>query len=571
MKEMSQKNTGLHNPDFKNLHRTKGFLCIVTLIIFLFSSLPLTVFAANNDEQKLTAVCDMDGDSRITASDARTLLRTSVGLHQLVPSEISKELKVKVFGDLDADSRITAADARLLLRVSVKIETLAKILPFLFEGGDSLGNEELEQLLVPNTLLTPYEDHGLGKARMCVLEDDKVETMPAGVDNDKSHPQYSPLLKGTVDYVTGFETFGDDKRLHYALQSGRKIAQESSDKTIRYATLLENGYKMPINTLEGMTAVTGSRSTDVYIKTNWLVPMNVTFEPQAYYVGYDSRPWNLKSFTAEYMDIVFYHTASASGSFSFGAGSVISRGEWIQNTDGTTTLRLFFREKGAFFGYDISMMSRGYFKLSLKNESTSLAGKIVVLDPGHGGSDPGAVSKVDGVTGEKHITLAIANEAARILRQRGATVYLTRTDDSDVSLRSRTDLVRAENPDVSVSIHLDSSTSASTYGTHVFYYFPYAMPLAQILQDSLVSAYKTKVYAGNSAMNNSNLGIKFYPFNVARVETCPSILIETGFLSNAAELAALKKTENQNTLAAAIADGITAFLGGTASNSGAIG
>lgn len=566
---MSQKNTGLHNPDFKNLHRTKGFLCIVTLIIFLFSSLPLTVFAANNDEQKLTAVCDMDGDARITASDARTLLRTSVGLHQLVPSEISKELKVKVFGDLDADSRITAADARLLLRVSVKIETLAKILPFLFEGGDSLGNEELEQLLVPNTLLTPYEDHGLGKARMCVLEDDKVETMPAGVDNDKSHPQYSPLLKGTVDYVTGFETFGDDKRLHYALQSGRKIAQESSDKTIRYATLLENGYKMPINTLEGMTAVTGPRSTDVYIKTNWLVPMNVTFEPQAYYVGYDSRPWNLKSFTAEYMDIVFYHTASASGSFSFGAGSVISRGEWIQNTDGTTTLRLFFREKGAFFGYDISMMSRGYFKLSLKNESTSLAGKVIVLDAGHGAEDPGAIG-VDGKTYEKEIALSITNEAARILRERGATIHMARTGDTNPSMRERTDLVRAENPDVFVSIHLDSA-SASAHGTRVFYYYPFAMPLAQVLQDSLVSAYKTKVYANDSSMQKCDLGFTFYPFNVARVETCPSVLIETGFLSNATELAALKKTENQNTLAAAIADGITEFLGGTASNSGAIG
>ncbi|MDR1628734.1 MAG: N-acetylmuramoyl-L-alanine amidase [Oscillospiraceae bacterium] len=554
----------LHSSPASKANPITRILCVLLVLVCIVSAFVLTVSAGDSQAQLLTAVCDMNGDSVIAAADARILLRVSAKLQDLAPTAASKAMKVKVFGDLDADSRIAAADARLLLRVSAKIEDLSGILPYLIEGAEIPGDSELDKLLVPNTLLSPYQNHGLGQARMCEVVDNDVETMPSGVDNDKSHPKYSPLVKGTVDYVTGFEMF--DSR-HFTLQSGRKIAEKNGNGTIRYASLIESGYKMPVNTLKGMTAVTGERSTDIYVRTNWIVPVNVTFEPQSYYTGYDSRPWNLSSFTAEYMDIVFYYSGSAQGPLVFGPGSVISRGEWIQNAGKTTvTLRLYFRQKGAFFGYDITMTDMGYFKLSLKHKSLSLSGKVVVLDAGHGAEDPGAVSKVDGVTGEKWITLAIASEAARILRQRGATVHMTRTGDTNPTLRERTDLVREKNPDASVSIHLDSSTSSSTYGTHVFYYYPYAMPFAQILQDSLVSAYKNKVYAGNSARQNSNLGIKFYPFNFARVENCPSVLIEVGFLSNATELAALKKTENQNTLAAAIADGITKFLGGAASS-----
>lgn len=552
---------------------TRRLSCLFMLALLLLSPLLIKSFAGNEDiELRKLAVCDINNDANISAVDARILLRVSASLQELSPTQLSISTGVKVFGDINGDSKISATDARALLRISAKLHDISEILPSLFtdveEPNEPTPSPDLDKILVQNKLLSPYENHGLGSAKMLMTIDDYVETTSSADKNVFSHPENSPLIKGTIDYFIDSNYYKN--RLFYNLKSGRKVQWKSEEGSqiksndIIYSKIIEDGYKMPANTLKFMTSVSSKNSTDLYIRPDWLIPINISFAPISYFNGYGNRPWNLKAFSAQYMDIDFYYTKSYSGSLNFPKDSIISKGEWLKNSNKeTVTLRLYFNDAGAFLGYDISLTESGYIKISLKNKSESLDGKIIVFDPGHGGHDPGTVSLVDGKTGEKGIVLNIAQKAAEILRQRGAEVILTRDDDCFLTLREREDVTREINPDAFVSIHCNSHTNGTPYGAETYYYYPFSMPLADSLQNFIVSTYKNNIYLDKPEMKNIDRGIRYYPFYVTRVENCPSVLLELGFLSNSNDFYALINLDNQNTLAMAIADGITEYFGGS--------
>ena len=119
-----------------------------------------------------------------------------------------------------------------------------------------------------------------------------------------------------------------------------------------------------------------------------------------------------------------------------------------------------------------------------------------MLDPGHGGVDGGAGCAVSsssfGV--EKHINLSIATKVKELLEAEGANVIMTRTTDKWVCYTDRNNAVRNHNPDMFISIHCDSSTSASAMGTSAYYYRAYSQPLAKAIHAKLVDAYKNNIY-----------------------------------------------------------------------------
>lgn len=399
-------------------------------------------------------------------------------------------------------------------------------------------------------LLTPFADNGQGTSIMCEILKDKTETTPAGDPNDYSCPLYTPLNKGTFDYVSGFVTYDDE--LMYILSSGRKVYAKD-------AKLLSSAYSLPSNTVSFSDSVQNAGSTDFYISTRWAVPVNVILAPQDYYKGYQSRVYNVTSFSAQFIDFIFYHTDSFSGSFNLPANDVVSSCQWINNGDGTVTLRMNLQRYGKFFGYSVSLCTDGRMKISVKNKN-SVNGKTVILDPGHGGSDPGATGIYNGIY-ESRVNLAIAGKTADILQKQGINVIMTRTGESDVTLNERMLLARQYSPDAFVSIHSDSSTSASSSGTHTFYYKSYSMPLASAIHTQMLSVYRNNIYIpGSSEYNNADKGINFYPFQVTRVEECPSVLVECGYLSNATDCSVLVTEECQNAIAMAIANGIISYF-----------
>lgn len=405
-------------------------------------------------------------------------------------------------------------------------------------------------------LLTPYENNGVsGKSKMVVVKASLAETLPDTTTNDVSVPYFTPLPEGTVDYVTGTLSYSGIN--YYVLASGRRVYKTD----VEY---LSSGYNMPANEIKTVGVKKTSSSTDITFTTRWKVPFNVREKPQSFYEQTAGRPYSIKSFTAEYVDIVFYHTTKTDAAPQFNS-NVIKKAEWIN--DGTTqTLRLYLNKKGGFYGIKYYYNSNGTLTFSIKERASSaVAGKVIMLDAGHGGNDPGAIGAA--IVGSKNvyeatINLALANKIKAKLEALGATVIMTRTSATQtISLESRAAACRSKNPDIFVAVHCDASESQSPSGTTAYYYKSYSYPLADSMSKGIVSAYKNTVYANNSSMASKvDRGSAFKGFKVTRVEECPAVLIEFGYVTNVVECKALTLDENQNALAQGAVNGIVNYF-----------
>lgn len=189
-------------------------------------------------------------------------------------------------------------------------------------------------------------------------------------------------------------------------------------------------------------------------------------------------------------------------------------------------------------------------ELTLKN-------RIVVLDPGHGGLDNGAIV---GNTNEDELNLKICEALKIELEARGAKVYLTRTDDHDMTNRDylyskqddmylRVRQIDAWKPDYLLSIHLNASPSSSAWGSQVFYYnrSTDGKELAKTIHTSM-----KEVTGSKKPISGSN-------FMVLRATKTLGVLIECGFISNANERGQLRNTNYHAKLSKTIVDGLETY------------
>lgn len=195
----------------------------------------------------------------------------------------------------------------------------------------------------------------------------------------------------------------------------------------------------------------------------------------------------------------------------------------------------------------------------VRANSLPLFGKVIYLDPGHGGPDPGAVWNN---MYESNINLDISYKIQEELEKNGAIVYLTRYGDYDLSanyaqLRKRSDLSRRANiinrsqADVYLSIHLNSDVSTTWHGSQVFYSSVNENneDLAKIIQEQL-----------KKDLNTDRQYKKLddhYLYN--RVEI-PGVLIEAGFISNTNERYLLNQEDYQEKIAKSIKEGLILFF-----------
>jgi len=185
-----------------------------------------------------------------------------------------------------------------------------------------------------------------------------------------------------------------------------------------------------------------------------------------------------------------------------------------------------------------------------------LSNKIIVIDAGHGGWDPGMVS---GKVEEKGINLCIATKLQVFLEQGGATVIITRLDDSDLAknkagdMHARRLIANTSNADIFVSIHQNSYHSASVKGFQAFYFneSDNSKKLATCIQDSLKEF--VNPYNKLSARANKN-------YFVLKQTEMPAVLVECGFLTNYNERNMLTTAEYQEKIAWGIYLGIVNYF-----------
>ncbi|HWR30487.1 MAG TPA: N-acetylmuramoyl-L-alanine amidase [Negativicutes bacterium] len=191
--------------------------------------------------------------------------------------------------------------------------------------------------------------------------------------------------------------------------------------------------------------------------------------------------------------------------------------------------------------------------------SAGLKGKLIVLDPGHGGSDPGAIGPRR--TYEKNLNLSLGMQVKAILERSGAQVVMTRQTDIDCStpdasdrdeLRARTMVANDRKADLFISIHHNASANTDLSGTTTYYYRKtmFDVVLAQCLQDAMIR--------GGGL---DNIGVRTANFFVVKNTWMPAALLEIGFISNPQEEQILNSSAFQQKMALAIVAGIDQFFG----------
>lgn len=211
----------------------------------------------------------------------------------------------------------------------------------------------------------------------------------------------------------------------------------------------------------------------------------------------------------------------------------------------------------------ISLLAAG-FAIAGPVQAWAEAAKIV-LDPGHGGSDPGAVG-VNGIY-EKDVNLDVAVRLRDELARRGYDVVLTRTSDVFLTLAERVEMTDRIKPDIFISVHANSYKDSRSKGSMVLYYdkdypqtdYPASEAMAALTPESKELAQDVLTAMVKEA-GTVNKGLVPSAVYVARMGSVPSILVETGFLSNPEEAGQLADTSFRQKLADGIADGVAAYL-----------
>ncbi len=187
-----------------------------------------------------------------------------------------------------------------------------------------------------------------------------------------------------------------------------------------------------------------------------------------------------------------------------------------------------------------------------------LKGKVIVIDPGHGGSDPGAIGRVLGVT-DAEVGLAVGQKLRDLFENAGATVLMTRDSDVRLGLPERSNMANKAEADMFISIHANSSTKTEPSGIQVYYYAPGSN--ANLYAQSYVrKTLAEKVSQGLQNATGTVSDVRTANYAVLRENDRPSILVETGFLSNAAEEALLAKDSYRQELAEGIYEGVLNYL-----------
>jgi N-acetylmuramoyl-L-alanine amidase len=179
----------------------------------------------------------------------------------------------------------------------------------------------------------------------------------------------------------------------------------------------------------------------------------------------------------------------------------------------------------------------------------NLAGARIVIDPGHGVGDSGALGFLSAYP-ERTINYGVASRLANLLAARGASVTFINSKKTAFSLEQRVTIAAEADPQLFISVHANSSAyNHSATGTEAYYFTPYSAAMAKYAAANV-----------SAALNTINRGYKFGQYYVTRNPQYPSILVETGFVSNEAEYRKLIDDGYQNSIANALADAVCSFF-----------
>lgn len=224
-----------------------------------------------------------------------------------------------------------------------------------------------------------------------------------------------------------------------------------------------------------------------------------------------------------------FYSASFTGQWPSGTGFVTSFEQGEVNTG--FSVAMAFSQGDPLWGYHVDYVDGGtqiYLKRAPQRSEADtgpLTGVTVMLDAGHGEGDDGAMGCAGSdAPQEKDVNLALAHAAQHRLEQLGATVLMTRTDDTFYTLNERVAMLNQEKPDFFIAVHHNSATLDQDMnengGVEAYWFYTEGKPLAQNL-----------VEAVGETTGRRQRGVFYNYFYVTRSNICPAVLLETGFVT----------------------------------------
>lgn len=201
------------------------------------------------------------------------------------------------------------------------------------------------------------------------------------------------------------------------------------------------------------------------------------------------------------------------------------------------------------WGYSIYYKDkRLVIKVKRQPVDLSLENMKVAVDAGHGGDNSGATGLKTGIQ-EKKYTLMIAKQLERVLQEKEAKVFMTRTKDTAIGMVERTEMIKKEDPDFLISIHLNSSVRDSIKGVSTYYRYIGFRPMTQYILESLLKL---------GLDNFGNIGN--FNFALSGPTDYPNCLVEVAFLSNSDDEQLILDPEFHKAVAIQIVEGIKEWL-----------
>lgn len=391
-------------------------------------------------------------------------------------------------------------------------------------------------------------------SRFVVVTRDYAETFAGSVVNDFSRPTSAYLPAGTVDRIV--KSGSAAGHTYYLLGCGRWVYTEDVKRTKSVTAL-------------NRTALTGGRvtvsqeATTLTFGADWKIPYNLQLAPQSYAApNADVPDYAITQQTTEYVDITFYYIKRIPSSISVGDSPLFASAQWVEK-DSSPVLRLYLRKKGQFYGYSVHWSDKD-LTFSFKHPrsaagnpaSKPLQGIRIVLDPGHGGSSSGTYGTIKGYY-EKTATLDYSFILQRKLKALGAQVVMTRTTDilpDNPTMATRTAYARNNGTDLLLSIHMNGSKASSANGCTLHYFNEYSHDVARRLTGTMRAVEK------RHGIGNREKVTIWSPFFMARLHDCPAVLVECGFMTNAANMNKLINSAYKNQLTDAIVEAVVGYF-----------
>ena len=344
-----------------------------------------------------------------------------------------------------------------------------------------------------------------------------------------NYSRLTPLPKGTRSAVTG--KTGEWLRLDYG-------AWIKSSETVSLPNAI-----VPNTIIRSVGSSQSEKATLVSFPLQTPVPVTVKQESDKF-------------------TLTLHNTTAQTDTIPFNDNPFVSRMDWQQippspGGNSTAVQYIFNLKKNQQWGYKLGYEGTT-LKLKLRHppelrrsRRKPLSGTKILIDPGHGGKELGAV----GPTGlpEKDVNLTISKLLRQELIKRGATVVMTREIDKFVSLGDRQKIIAREEPTLALSVHYnalpDYGDAENTKGIGMFWYHPQAHSLAVYLHNYLVDK-----------LDRPSYGVFWNNLALTRPEAAPSLLLELGFMSNPEEFEWVTDPKQQKKLAKTLADGIAKWL-----------